>query len=61
MSKKGFNLYMEEQVSHVREELKSRLEKGEKLKPRAAQIEISKRWKNLPECSRDIWNNKATA
>ena len=61
MCKKGYNLYMEQQLSRVRDELKSRLEKGEKLKPNAAQVEISKRWKNLPECSRNIWNNKAAA
>ena len=61
MSDKGYNLYMGQQLSQVRNELKCRLRKGEKLKSNAAQVEISKRWKNLPECSRNMWNNKGAA
>ena len=57
--KSGFHLYMADIKDRVTSELRSNLKKGEKLTGGAVISEASKRWRNLPECSRSIWNNKA--
>lgn len=57
--KSGFHLYMADIKDRVTSELRSNLKKGEKLTGGAVISEASKRWRNLPECTRSIWNNKA--
>jgi len=55
----GFNLFMNDVKDRINNDLKNNLEKGEKLRVSALKTEISKRWNNLPDCSKTIWNDKA--
>ena len=57
----GYNLYMTEVRPRVVADLQRNLKAGEKNAPGAVMSEIGKRWKNLPDSSRDIWNRKAAA
>jgi hypothetical protein len=58
--KTGYNLYMADAKVQVNSDLRSGLENGGKLAPGAVASEIGRRWKNLPEGSRAIWNGKAS-
>ena len=58
-AKGGFNLFMNDVKDRVNNDLKNNLEKGEKLRVSALKTEVSKRWNNLPDCSKTIWNDKA--
>lgn len=55
----GFNLFMNDVKYRVNNDLKNNLEKGGKVRVSALKAEVSKRWNNLPECSKTIWNDKA--
>ena len=57
--KSGFNLYMAEARYRVKSDLDAQLKKGGKLERGAVMSEVGKRWRCLPESSREIWNNKA--
>ena len=57
----GYNLYMSEVRPRVVSDIQRNLKQGEKSAPGAVMSEIGKRWKSLPESSRDIWNKKAAA
>jgi hypothetical protein len=59
-SKAGFNLYTAEIKDRIADELITNLKKGTQLKPRVLTSELGKRWKNLPESTRNIWNAKAS-
>jgi hypothetical protein len=61
VAKSGYNLYVTEAKDRVRADLVSGLNvgKGEKLGRGAVMAECGKRWRNLPECSRDLWNKHA--
>lgn len=60
-SKSGYHLYMSDVSSRVKSDLMAQLGPGEKLPRGAVMSEVSKRWKNLPECSRAHWNNLVRA
>lgn len=55
----GYQLYMAEVRPRVVADLQNNLKLGEKNSPGAVMSEIGKRWKNLPDSSRDLWNKKA--
>ena len=57
----GYNLYMTEARPRIVAELQARLKSGEKMPQGAVMSEVGKRWKNLPEASRALWNAKAAA
>jgi len=61
VGKYGYNLYVNESKDRVRADLLSGLNvgKGEKLGRGAVMAECGRRWRNLPECSRDLWNKQA--
>lgn len=56
----GFHLYMADVKERIASELRSNLKKGEKLTGGAVMSEAGRRWRNLPESTRTIWNEKAS-
>lgn len=59
-SKAGFNLYTADIKERIADELTTNLKKGKQLQPRVLTSELGRRWKNLPESTRNIWNTKAS-
>ena len=59
--KTGYNLFMADAKGQVNSDLRNGLEKGGKLAQGAVVSEIGRRWKNLPDGTRSIWNDKAAA
>ena len=57
--KSGYHLYMASVKERVANELKSNLKGGEKITERQVISEVSKRWRNLPEGTRNMWNSKS--
>ena len=57
--KSGYHLYMASVKERVANELKSNLKGGEKITGRQVISEVGKRWKLLPEGTRDMWNSKS--
>ncbi len=55
----GHTLYLAEQRGHVMAEIKGGLKKGERVRDTAVTSEVKKRWNNLPNASRDIWESRA--
>lgn len=60
-TKSGYHLYMSDVSARVKADLMAQLGQGEKLGRGGVMSEVSRRWKNLPECSRAHWNNAARA
>jgi len=60
-TKSGYHLYMSDVSARVKADLVAQLGQGEKLARGAVMSEVSKRWKNLPDCSHTHWNNVARA
>ena len=55
----GYNLYMSDVRERVVRDLEGKLKSGEKMPKGAVMSEIGKRWRNLPDSSREHWNAKA--
>lgn len=58
-TKSGYHLYMSDVSARVKADLMAQLGQGEKLGRGGVMSEVSRRWKNLPECSRTHWNSAA--
>jgi hypothetical protein len=57
-SNSGYVLYMSSVKDRVIADLRSGRNSGEKLTSGEVSAEISKRWYNLSQGTKDIWNNK---
>lgn len=57
-AKSGYNLYYDDAKCRVESNLKS-LNGGAKLARGQLVSEMSKRWKQLPESTREMWNQRA--
>ena len=57
-SKSGYNLYLASVKDRVTADLRADLNSGEKLAGGAVNAEVGKRWHNLSQGTKDLWNKK---
>jgi hypothetical protein len=55
---KGFNMYYNNAQDRVASHKTGKLSSSDKKFVRDVSREITNRWNNLPESSRDLWNKK---